>query len=499
MTSLVELEEQVALMEANYNESLDTLWMILASMLVFFMHAGFSLLEAGSVRFKNTQNILAKNLFVVTAGFLCWYVMGYPLALGSVKEPGKFAGGTDFFMMNFWEDRSKFRVWFFQGAFCATGGTIVSGAMAERTQLRGFGFFTVLMTSIIYPCVVYWTWSGNGFLSYTNEDEESVSIAGPAYMDFAGSGVVHMVGGVAALVGAATVGPRKDRYNASDEFGAHSVPFCALGTFFLWFGWYGFNPGSTGSLHDVSTAHTVGLVAVNTTRRVRGAQRAFLALGTFFLWFGWYGFNPGSTGSLHDVSTAHTVGLVAVNTTLSPCVSGLLVFFLRATICPPKLLDVGGFCNGILAGLVAITAGCSNVAPWESIIIGLIGGLIYQGASMLLQKVRIDDVVDAFPVHGACGCWGVIALGLFGDPDQGNSGNGAFYGGDQLGVQIVAVLLIALWSGILSALIFVPLKFLGLLRLSDDFQDKGADIMEHSPSKAYSPSKDLGQGDSITV
>jgi len=446
MATVADLERKVLAMEANYNESLDTLWMILASMLVFFMHAGFSLLEAGSVRFKNTQNILAKNLFVVTAGFLCWYVLGYPLALGSVKEPGKFAGATDFFMMYFWDDRSKFRVWFFQGAFCATGGTIVSGAMAERTQLRGFALFTVLMTSIIYPCVVYWSWSGNGFLSYTNEDGDSASIAGPAYMDFAGSGVVHMVGGIAALVGAAVVGPRKDRYSRPDEFTAHSVPFCAL--------------------------------------------------GTFFLWFGWYGFNPGSTGSLHDVGTANTVGLVAVNTTLAPCVSGLLVFLLRAAVCSPRLLDVGGFCNGILAGLVAITAGCSNVAPWESILIGLIGGLIYQGASLLLQRLHVDDVVDAFPVHGACGCWGVIALGLFGNPEQGDGGNGALYGGDQLGTQVVAVILIALWSGALSSAIFLPLKLLGLLRLSDDFQDAGADIMEHSPPKAYSPSKDLEQAKS---
>jgi len=184
-----------------------------------------------------------------------------------------------------------------------------------------------------------------------------------------------------------------------------------------------------------------------------------------------------------------------VNTTLAPCVAGLLVFALRATVCPPKLLDVGGFCNGILAGLVSITAGCSNVAPWESIIIGLFGGLIYQGSSLLLQKLHVDDVVDAFSVHGACGCWGVIALGLFGDPDR-TGGNGAFYGGDQLGTQIVAILLIGLWSGILSTLIFLPLKFLGLLRLSDNFQDAGADIMEHSPSKAYSPSKDLDQGTS---
>jgi len=254
---------------------------------------------------------------------------------------------------------------------------------------------------------------------------------------------VHLVGGVGALCGAIIVGPRKGRFDPemAAEFDGHSVPFCVL--------------------------------------------------GTFFLWFGWYGFNPGSTGAMHDKATANTAGLVAVNTTLSPCVSGLLVFFLRAKVLSPKLLDVGGFCNGILAGLVAITAGCANVEPWEAIIIGLVGGLIYQGASMLLRRLKVDDVVDAFPVHGACGIWGILALGLFGNPDEGMGGNGAFYGGDQLGTQIFAGLIIILWAGGLSVLIFLPLRMLGMLRMGDEFQEKGADVMEHSPSKAYNETAPL--------
>jgi Amt family ammonium transporter len=211
----------------------------------------------------------------------------------------------------------------------------------------------------------------------------------------------------------------------------------------------------------------------------------FVVLGTFCLWFGWYGFNPGSTLAMKSKSDAHTAGLVAVNTTLAPCVGGLVVFMLRALVVPPRLLDVGGFCNGILAGLVSITAGCAFVKPWETIIIGFIGGLIYQGASMLIRKLKIDDVVDAFPVHGACGIWGVIALGLFGDPDEGLGGNGIFYGGNQLGVQLFGLAMIILWVGTLSCMIFAPMRMAGLLRLSDDFQDAGADLMEHSPSKAY--------------
>merc|ERR1719203_2042326 len=148
---------------------------------------------------------------------------------------------------------------------------------------------------------------------------------------------------------------------------------------------------------------------------------------------------------MHDVGTANSAGLVAVNTTLSPCVAGLLVFCLRATVVYPHCLDVGGFCNGILAGLVAITAGCAAVKPWEAIIIGIIGGLVYQGASMLLKLLKLDDVVDAVPVHGACGLWGLLALGFFGNPDDGIDGNGVFYGGGQLGTQLFAGVLIIIW------------------------------------------------------
>lgn len=432
------LETNLAAAKEDYNEALDTIWMLLAALLVFFMHAGFSLLEAGCVRFKNIQNILSKNLLVVSIGFLCWYATGWAFAYGAVEDANKITGATQFFADGFMDDKSLFRNWFFQGAFCATGGTIVSGAMAERTQLKGFAIYTILMTSFIYPWVVYWGWSGAGFLVFTDDDGETKSWFGPAYMDFAGSGLVHLTGGVGALLGAIFVGPRKDRYNGSVDptaFAAHNIPFCVL--------------------------------------------------GTFCLWFGWYGFNPGSTLSMHDKNAAYTAGIVAVNTTLSPCVSGLVVFFLRAVVLPPKLLDVGGFCNGILAGLVAITAACAFVKPWEAVVIGFVGGFVYQGASMLMIKLQVDDVVDAFAVHGATGIWGVIALGLFGNPDEGLGGNGLFYGGDQLRTQICAVLVIIVWVGAMSTMIFLPLKKLNWLRASDDSQDQGADALKHSPNKAY--------------
>jgi len=189
---------------------------------------------------------------------------------------------------------------------------------------------------------------------------------------------------------------------------------------------------------------------------------------------------------MKSLTDAHTAGLVACNTTLAPCVAGLVVFLMRAKLIESKRLDVGGFCNGILAGLVAITAGCAAVSPFEAVIIGLIGGLVYQGSSMLLKKMKLDDVVDAVPVHGACGLWGLLALGFFGNPDDGVGGNGVFYGGNQLVTQIVAAIIIILWVGGLSALVFVPLNLAGFLRLPDDIQTAGADAKEHSPGKAYS-------------
>jgi Amt family ammonium transporter len=202
---------------------------------------------------------------------------------------------------------------------------------------------------------------------------------------------------------------------------------------------------------------------------------------------------------MKSASDGHIAGLVAVNTTLAPCVAGLVVFALRALVIPPKLLDVGGFCNGILAGLVSITAGCGFVKPWESALIGFIGAFVYQGSSMLLKTLKIDDVVDAFPVHGACGIWGVLALGLFGDPDHKMGGNGLFYGGDQFRVQVCAIIQICLWAGILSALVVVPLKLTEQLRTSDDSQDQGADVTKHSPIKAYESGAVIQKGAQGTI
>mmetsp|Transcript_4684 Transcript_4684/g.13559 ORF Transcript_4684/g.13559 Transcript_4684/m.13559 type:complete len:461 (+) Transcript_4684:52-1434(+) len=439
------LEQRIAQLEADFvaarftfDECLDTVWMLVTTMLIFFMHAGFSLIEVGFVRFKSSHYILAKNLVVVALSFICWFALGYPLAYGEGdSEPSVFAGGEGGFAMSgLYSRKELLRHWLWQGACCATSATIASGAMAERTKVKGFVAYAVVMSSVIYPIVAHWAWSRTGIFKY-EEGGAWRSLAGPVVVDFAGSGMVHLVGGVSALVGAVVVGPRWERWVPSKEqqFQAHNVEFCVL--------------------------------------------------GTFFMWFGWYGFNAGSVRSMHDVASAHLAGIVAVNTTLSPCAAGLLVYLLRAKVVAPMRLDIVGLCNGILAGLASITAPCGFISPWEAILIGLVGGFIFQGASMLMQRLRIDDVVDAFAIHGACGLWGLLAAGLFGDPALGLGGNGAVYGGDQLRTQVLASIAIISWSAGLSLAILVPLRRGGFLRSSDVFQDVGADKMEHSPVQAY--------------
>merc|ERR1712048_424050 len=330
--------------------------------------------------------------------------------------------------------------WFFQWAFCSAAATIVSGGVAERVKFPGYALYSFLMTAFIYPVVVAWTW-GYGWLADVNAS---------GFMDFAGSGIVHMTGGVGALVGAICAGPRKNRWTNPDDFVPHSLPLVVLGTFILWFGWYGFNCGSTLGLSD------------------------------------------GSTGEL--------AAQVAMNTTIAAATGGLVVFLLRMVLLKGAY-DIGGFCNGILAGLVSITAGCGNLDCGAAFLVAVIGGLIYQGASILMKKCRIDDPIDAFAVHGAAGAWGVIGCALFDwgkgvDYAHGWSGFNCKLGDDgkcmegawaQLVVaNLVEVLAICGWVGGLSALVFIPLRMLGLLRADDAVQETGMDSAKHSPSKAYS-------------
>jgi len=437
----------------SYGGAMSSLWLCLCGALVMFMHAGFAMLETGSCRAKNASNVLMKNLVNVCVGTLGWWTLGWAFAAGGGVN--RFIGTTGFLGEGFYTKDASGNIiplascdaggctstmldWFFQWAFCTAAATIVSGAVAERVQGPTYASYAFVMTSLIYPVIIHWGWWG-GFLG---------DILGVGVMDFAGSGLVHLTGGVSGLAGTVVLGPRKGRFENPEEFEPHNLPLVVFGTFALWFGWYGFNPGSTLAMTDAAT----------------GAMAA----------------------------------QVAMNTTLAAATGGITVFLLRYLIL--KKYDVGGLCNGILAGLVSITAPCGNVECGSAVAIGLIGAIVYQASSMLLQKLKIDDPVDACPVHGFCGIWGVLAAGLFDwgkgfDQFHGWSGWDCMRGddgscqtginGSALGAQFLCIVFVIAWAGTISALTFAFLKWWGALRISEETEDVGLDAKSHSPPKAY--------------
>ncbi|CAJ1348866.1 unnamed protein product [Effrenium voratum] len=339
--------------------ALDHMWLIVCGAMVMFMQAGFAMVESGCCRAKNVQNILLKNLSDVCVGTIGWWFSGWAIAYGGPMKDGLlengFMGHEQWFGIGFvgykqdgqLEPTTGMLNWFFQWAFCSAAATIVSGGVAERVSFGGYVCYSFLMTAFVYPVIVAWTW-GYGWLA-------SINSAG--FMDFAGSGVVHMTGGVGALVGAVIAGPRTGRFENPEQFGPHSLPLMVLGTFIL------------------------------------------------------YGFNCGSTLGMNSISSGFMAAQVAMNTTIAAATGGLVVFILRLAM--TRKYDIGGFCNGILAGLVSITAPCGNVECGSAFGIAILGACVYQGASSLLQKLKVDDPIDAFAVHGAAGAWGVLAAALF--------------------------------------------------------------------------------------
>jgi Amt family ammonium transporter len=388
--------------------AVDGVWVVVAAILVMFMQPGFALVEAGFTRAKNTANIVMKNFMDFSVGALVYWAVGFGLAYGGTSLGGFVATG-EFFFDN--PDRSI--EWFFQVVFAATAATIVSGAMAERTKFSAYLLYTPFITGFIYPVITHWVWSGQGWLGDLG------------YIDFAGSGVVHLTGGVAALAGVLTIGPRIGKYDENGNplpIPGHSLMLGALGVFILWFGWYGFNAGST-------------LAAV-------GA----------------------------DFAT------VAVTTTLSAA-AGALAAMITAWVYPVYgKPDVGMTLNGALAGLVGITAGTANVSNLGAVIIGLVSGILVVISIVFLEKVKVDDPVGAISVHGTCGIWGVLAVGLF---DQ--TGGGLFYGGGftQLGVQAIGVAAIVVWTFVLSSIVFRVIKATWGLRVSAQEELAGLDRIEH--------------------
>jgi Amt family ammonium transporter len=409
------------------------------------MQTGFAMLTAGSVRSKNVKNILLWNLLDSCGGALAFWSVGYAFAYGGTHT---FIGNTNFFLID-----TDFETWFFQFAFACALSSIVAGTVAERCQMKAYLFYSVFLVGFCYPVVARAFWSEYGFLSPSNANP----LWGTGVIDLAGSGPVHMTGGATALVAAITLGPRRGRFHDEDgnvlvkqrEFGPHSVALQFLGTFCLWFGWYGFNPGSVLKISSASSGFVASLAAVNTTLGAAAAA----------------------------VSAMFSLSFVEYYKT------GLTTYDLTATM------------NGCLTGLVAITAGCATVEPWAAVVIGIVAGWVYLFSSWALIKLRIDDAVDAIPVHFAGGWWGVWATGLFSSPRLmeaafSNSTNvGWFYEWGRgsanftlMGLQIVGTLFVIGWTCTVMGIYFWVLNYFNVLRIDELEEEVGMDISFHKGS-----------------
>lgn len=382
-------------------------------------------------------------------GALGFYLYGYGIAFGGDNDNG-FMGSTNWALSHDSNDSHTYDFFFFQWAFAATAATIVSGAVAERTRLSAYFLISFVLTTFTYPIVVHWIWDSEGWLSVGNpEPFPSGCSAGKGcsngMIDFAGSGVVHMVGGYTALLGACWVGPRHNRFAATggDEFAGHSNLLATLGVAILWVGWYGFNCGST--LAVIGQSILIHKVAINTTLSA-GSSAVTTAFWQRFV-------TPYLKNRSSNVKKSGHWSLVQT-------------------------------LNGILAGLVGITAGCSVVDPWGALLIGILSGLVYMTASEGLKRAKVDDPLDAFPVHGACGTLGVIAVGIFGSDENvklsvGND-NDAMLRGEQLGVQILGAVAIIAWTlSVMSITMKVLSLALGGMRMSQEAEVHGLDKAEH--------------------
>jgi len=421
---------------ASLANGMDIFFLLVMATLVFFMQTGFAMLCAGSVRQKNVKNILFKNLLDACGGALGFWLLGYGFAYG---EGPTFIGGSNFALKGI-STGYDYAFFFFQFAFAATAATIVAGTVAERCKMVAYLCYSLMLTGFVYPVVVRSIWSSYGFLSAFSDSSINM-------IDFAGSGVVHMTGGLTALIAAIVLGPRKGRFYDADgnplmepaTWPAHSTAMQMLGTFILWFGWYGFNPGSALKISPDGYGEVAALSAVTTT----------------------------------IAAASGVVSSVFTNTAIDYFKNGTVEY------------DLSYAMNGGLGGLVGITANCCVVTPGMACIIGIIAGWVYIAGSKTLQKLRIDDAVDAIPVHLCNGIWGCIATGLFANPDKvaiayGNGAKGLFYGGGKLlGDEIVGILFITAWVCVIMIPYFYMLKYLNLFRVDALEEEVGLDISHH--------------------
>lgn len=404
---------------------IDTLWVFLAAILVFFMNLGFASVEAGFARSKNTVNILSKNFIVFAVSSLGFLLLGWGLMFGGDNP---FIGTEHLFILggadtSFYEDTltSSVPFWgkfFFQLVFCGTAATIVSGAVAERVKYVSFIIFSFVLTLVIYPIVGHWVWGG-GWL------------ADLGFMDFAGDAVVHSLGGWAALAGAMLLGPRIGKYDKAGKPRAipgHSMSLAVIGLFVLWLGWFGFNPGSTMSFQNPSDV-------------------------------------------FHILMTTNTSAIAAV---LTSTVTSWIVM---------KKPDLGMTVNGCLAGLVAVTGGCAYVSIESSLLIGALAGILVVFAVRFFDRIKVDDPVGATSVHLGCGIFGTLCVGLFAQEGVTSlsTANGLFFGGGfrLLGVQLLGTLAIGVFAFVSSGLVWLVLKKTVGIRVTREEEIQGLDIGEH--------------------
>jgi ammonium transporter, Amt family len=453
MSDPADLTKQVGDLARQYGDlqtAVNIGWTLVTGFLVMFMQLGFALLETGLTRAKNVAHTMGMNIFVYAIGILCFWALGFGLQMGGVgalstfgndptlahefslqfagKDFGLF-GQTGFFLQPSTYTPAVAALFLFQMVFMDTAATIPTGAMAERWRFLSFCLFSVVIAAVIYPVYANWVWGG-GWLSELGKNFG----LGHGHVDFAGSSVVHMTGGVMAFVGAKTIGPRIGKYGKDGKvhpIPAHSIPMVVTGTLILAFGWFGFNPGSTLASSDTRTA----VIATNTM--LASASGALFACVFVWLRFG----KP----------------------------------------------DVTMICNGLLAGLVAITAPCAFVSAGSAVLIGAVAGVVVVVAALFVdQRLRVDDPVGAVAVHGVCGAWGILSVGLLSNGTYGDGLNGVegpvkglFYGdAGQLAASCIGIAVNVIWVGTLSiATLLVVDKLVGN-RVSEQTEEDGLDESE---------------------
>ncbi|MGB2247644.1 MAG: ammonium transporter [Alcanivorax sediminis] len=379
----------------------DTVWIAIAAALVFFMQAGFALLESGLSRAKNALNVVMKNYMDLCVGTLVFWAVGFGLMFGT--NPSGWFGEDQFALSQ--ADHSTWAMIMFQIMFAATAATIASGAMAERTRYAGYLCGAILITGVIYPLYGSWAWNSNGWLAQLG------------FIDFAGSTVVHSIGGWCALAGIMVVGPRLGRFDKQGK-----------------------------------------------PRAIPGHNLSYVALGGFILWFGWFGFNGGST-----LAASVDIAKVNLNTQLAAAAGAVGSTLLRLSTRRPVLLTET--VNGSLAGLVAVTAGCAVMSPAFAVLTGLIAGALAAGGARLLLSLRLDDVVGAVPVHAFAGAWGTLAAGLFYDGDLFNP--------ERITVQLLGIVVAFCWAFFAALIMYLVVATLFGLRAPAIHEQRGLDLSEH--------------------